>query len=236
MSANHQTWRAIMIPWELIDTTKVPNGKDELRLYRRGTEFSIRIKAHELMNSRIHGSEEILAQMACKKIAQRPEARILIGGLGMGYTASEALKQLGPDHRIVVAEIVPAVVAWNRGPLADLAGRPLEDPRLEVRITDIAQLFKDETTAYDAILMDVDNGPSGLTREGNNWLYTSAGLKAAFRVLLPKGVLAVWSAVPDPAFTRRLSQAGFEAQAVRVRARSGGKGSHHTIWLAVRRG
>lgn len=223
-----------MIPWELIDTARVPTGEDELRLYKRGSEFSIRVNAFELMNSRAHGSEEHLAKLACERIAVRQDARILIGGLGMGFTASEALRQLGPDSRIVVAEIVPAVVKWNRGPLADLAGRPLDDPRLEIRETDIARIITDESKAYDAILMDVDNGPAGLTRKGNQWLYSLPGLKAAFSTLRPKGVLAVWSAVPDPAFTQRLTKAGFEARAVRARALTKGKGSHHTIWLAVR--
>lgn len=221
-----------MIPWTLIETAPVPDGEDELRLYRRGSEFSIRINTYELMNSRIHGSEEMLAELACERLAGRTGVRILIGGLGMGFTAAEALKWIGPDGRVRVAEIVPAVVAWNRGPLADLADRPLEDPRIDVRETDIARILNKEKKAYDAILLDVDNGPAGLTRKGNHGLYTPSGLKAAYNTLRPKGVLAVWSADPDPEFTRRLTRAGFKARAHRVRARSGGKGSHHTIWIA----
>ncbi|MBU0991092.1 MAG: hypothetical protein KJ737_01255 [Proteobacteria bacterium] len=223
-----------MISWELIDKASVPSGEDELRLYKRGREFSIRVNTCELMNSRAHGSEELLAEKACELIAGHSCPRVLIGGLGMGYTAAEALRRLGPDSQVVVAEIVPAVVAWNRGPLADLAGRPLDDPRLVIRETDIARILKDESLPYNAILLDVDNGPSGLTRKGNSWLYTRTGLEAAFRALRPSGVMAVWSAGPDQAFTHRLNQTGFEVKNVRARARDVGKGGHHTIWLAVR--
>lgn len=223
-----------MIPWELLDRVQVSANGEELSLHKRGGDFSIRVNGCELMHSRAHGSEEVLAERACALIAGRPSPRVLIGGLGMGYTASAALRQLGPDSEIVVAEIVPAVVAWNRGPLAELAGRPLEDPRIAVREVDIARILQEEKQAYDAILLDVDNGPQGLTRKGNNWLYTPAGLQAAFGALRPAGVLAVWSAAPDRAFSRRLHQAGFAVQEVAARARAGGKGGRHTIWLAGR--
>lgn len=223
-----------MIPWELIDKADVPDSGGELRLYKHGRDFSIRVDGYELMNSRIHGSEEVLAEMACEVVAGYPKPRILIGGLGMGFTASAALHRMSADSEIVVAEIVPAVVVWNRGPLADLAGRPLDDPRIVVREGDIARIFQDEKQAYDAILLDVDNGPDGLTRKGNSWLYSCVGLNAAHDTLRPQGVLAVWSAGPDQAFTQRLKKAGFKVTENRVRARAGNKGSHHTIWLGVR--
>ncbi|MBU1171182.1 MAG: hypothetical protein KKD44_16605 [Proteobacteria bacterium] len=224
-----------MIPWELLDKAHVPDTIDELCLYKRGNEFSIRVNGHELMNSRIHGSEEILAEKACEIISNRPCPRILIGGLGMGYTAASALRHTGVHSQIEVAEIVPSVISWNRGPLAELAGKPLEDPRILVQETDIARILKNETHAYDAILLDVDNGPAGLTRKNNSWLYGHAGLKAALDALRPTGVLAIWSAGPDQAFTRRLGKAGFEVKEICVRARATGKGSFHTIWLAIRR-
>jgi spermidine synthase len=223
-----------MIPWELIDTAKVPTGEDELRLYKRGDEFSIRVNTCELMNSRAHGSEEVLAESACNMIAGRPEPAILIGGLGMGFTAAAALRHLPEGGRVVFAEIVPAVVSWNRGPLADLAGRPLDDPRIHIMETDVANILQHEKHIWDAILLDVDNGPAGLTRKGNNRLYTPDGLKTAFMALKPSGVLGVWSADPSPPFTQRLKKTGFDVREIRARARSVGKGSHHTIWLAVR--
>jgi spermidine synthase len=222
-----------MIPWELLGCAQVPGGGEELRLYRRGGEFSIRVNSRELMNSRTHGSEDALAELACEKIAGRNRPRVLIGGLGMGYTTAAALRRLGTGARVVVAELVPAVVEWNRGPLADLAGHPIQDARVTVREADVAQILKTERQAYDAILLDVDNGPEGLILKGNDWLYSPNGLNAACAALARAGVLAIWSAGPDHAFTKRLKRAGFEVNEVRVRARSGG-GGRHTIWLAVR--
>lgn len=222
-----------MIPWELLGCAQVPGGGEELSLYKRGGEFSIRVNSRELMNSRAHGSEDALAELACEKIADRHRPRVLIGGLGMGYTTAAALRRLGPGTRIVVAELVPAVVEWNRGPLADLAGHPLQDSRVTVREADVARILREERRAYDAILLDVDNGPEGLILKGNDWLYSPNGLNAAYEALARAGVLAIWSAGPDHAFTKRLRRAGFEVDEVRVRARSGG-GGRHTIWLAVR--
>ena len=223
-----------MVPWEFLDSTPVPGSTDELRLYKRGDEFSIRLDRSELMNSRSHGSEDALAELACARIVDRPRPRVLIGGLGMGYTAATALHRLGADGRVVVAELVPAVVEWNRGPLADLAGRPLENDRVTVRQLDVAEILKAERQAYDAILLDVDNGPDGLTRKGNDWLYSPAGLHASFAALRPAGVLAVWSASDNRAFTERLRAAGFEVEEAHVRARNARKGARHTIWLAGR--
>jgi spermidine synthase len=223
-----------MIPWEFLDSASVPGGKGELRLYKCGDEFSIRLDRCELMNSRMHGSESALAEFACARIADRARPQVLIGGLGMGYTTAAALRRLPADGQLVVAELVPAVVKWNRGPLADLAGRPLEDHRVTVREVDIAQILKEEPRSYDAILLDVDNGPQGLTRASNNWLYSHAGLDAAFASLRPAGVLAVWSAGPDRAFVRRLRDAGFEVDEFHVRSHGPRKGARHTIWLAGR--
>lgn len=222
-----------MIPWELLDTATVPGSGDILTLHRHDRDFSIRVNGLELMNSRIHGSEEALADMACEDLAGISGVRVLIGGLGMGFTAAAALRRLGDDSRVVVAEIVPAVVAWNRGALGDLAGRPLDDPRVDVRETDVGLILKEEKKAFDAILLDVDNGPDGLTRAGNSALYSRTGLERAFDALRPGGVLAVWSAGPDEAFTKRLKKAGFAVRETRVRARAGKKGSHHTIWLGM---
>jgi len=223
-----------MIPWELLDKALVPGNSKELRLYRRGREFSIRVHGCELMNSRAHGSEDALAELACARVADRPRPRVLIGGLGMGYTLASALRRLGASARVVVAELVPEVVQWNRGPLADLAGHPLQDTRVTVREVDVARILQAEHQAYDAILLDVDNGPDGLSLQSNNWLYSPAGLDAAFAALKPEGVLAVWSASPDRSFTRRLRQAGFAVDEVPVRARGQRGGGWHTIWIAVR--
>lgn len=229
-----QSLEVCMIPWQLIDRAQVPGQGGELRLYQRGGEFSIRLDAGELMNSRAHGSEDALAELACARIAVRPGPRVLIGGLGMGYTTAAALRRLGAEAQVLVAELVPAVVRWNRGPLGQLAGRPLHDARVSVCEADVAEVLQAEQQAFDAILLDVDNGPEGLSRKGNDWLYARAGLAAAFAALRPTGVLAVWSAGPDRAFAKRLHQAGFNVNEVRVRARASNKGGRHTIWLAVR--
>jgi spermidine synthase len=223
-----------MVPWEFLDSTPVPGSKEELRLYKRGEEFSIRLGRCELMNSRSHGSEDALAELACAKVAERSRPHVLIGGLGMGFTTAAVLRRLAADAKVVVAELVPGVVKWNKGPLADLAGRPLQNDRVAVREIDVAQVLKAERRAYDAILLDVDNGPEGLVRKGNDWLYSRAGLDAALTTLRPAGVLAVWSATPNPAFAQRLRETGFEVDEVRVRARGSRKGASHTIWLAER--
>jgi spermidine synthase len=222
-----------MIPWELLDSSPVPGSNGNLHLWKRGGEFSIRLNRCELMNSRLHGSEEALAEFACARVVNRSRPQVLVGGLGMGYTTAAALQRLKADCQLVVAELVPAVVKWNRGPLADLAGRPLEDTRVTVREVDIAQILRVEHGIYDAILLDVDNGPEGLTRKRNDWLYSRAGLDAAFAALRPAGVFAVWSASPDQAFAQRLREAGFEVDEVHCRSRGPRRGTRHTIWLAA---
>ena len=222
-----------MIPWTLLDTAAVPGG-GELRLWRRGAEFSIRFGRDELMNSRVHGSEEALAEIACARVANRAKARILIGGLGMGFTLRAALDALRPDAEVVVAELVAAVVAWNRGLLAALAGHALADPRVVLSEGDVADLIGAEPAAYDAILLDVDNGPDGLTRAANDRLYDREELGRARRALRPGGILAVWSAGEDAKFTPRLRKAGFDVEVERVRARGAQGGARHVIWIATR--
>ncbi len=223
-----------MIPWEFLDSAKVPGQKKDLCLYRRGDEYSIRIDGTELMNSRVHASEDSLAEISCNKIAHQHHQHILIGGLGMGYTLAAALRSTEGSAQITVAEIVPTVVEWNRGALADLAGDPLHDNRVTVREIDVATIIKSDHKTYNAILLDVDNGPEGLTRYGNDWLYSGDGLKAAYAALKSAGVLAVWSAGPDKAFLKRMQSAGFNVEEKSVRARGPRGGAHHTIWLAVK--
>lgn len=219
---------------ELIDTAHIPNG-GELRLFREGPHFAIKIAGGgELMHSRMHGSEDKLAEITCTRLAALPAPRVLIGGLGMGFTLAAALKHLGPTAEVVVAELVPGVVEWNRGPLGEHAGNPLRDPRATVHVGDVAQLLKSEQNAYDAILLDVDNGPQGLTHKSNDWLYSPAGLEASMAALRSGGVLAIWSAGPDPMFTIRLKKAKFLVEEVPVRAH-GNKGARHLIWLAKKR-
>lgn len=226
-----------MTPWLLLDTAHVPGqhgAASALRLYRRGDEFSIKAGNCELMNSRVHGSEDALAELGCGRIAGRARPRVLIGGLGMGYTLAAALRQLHDDAEVMVAELVPAVVAWNRGALAHLAGQPLSDARVTVREQDVGEVMRTASRSFDAILLDVDNGPEGLTRKVNDWLYGIEGLDAAYAALRPGGVLAVWSAGSEPVFTQRLYKLGFTVEEVRVRAHAGRQGAWHTIWLASR--
>ncbi len=223
-----------MIPWVQLASTIVPGDGGEMRLYRRGSEFSIRVGTSELMNSRIHGSEDALASLACERLADRNRARVLVGGLGMGFTLAGVLSRVGKQCSVVVAELVPAVVEWNRDQMAEINGAALEDARVTVRESDVANIIRAEKDVYDAILLDVDNGPSALTSKTNDRLYSVAGLRAAFAALSPRGVLAVWSASPDPAFTRRLHKAGFKAEEVRVRARGRAGGSRFIIWIAQR--
>jgi spermidine synthase len=228
-----------MIPWIHIGSAQVPGGS-ELRLMRRGAEFSIKLDGNELMNSRLSGSEQALATLSCARIAARPRPRLLIGGLGMGFTLRAALDALGPPANVDVAEIVPQVVAWARGPMAELFGGILDDTRVHIHEDDvgasIAKAASNRDAAYDAILLDVDNGPDGLSRPGNDRLYDVGGLGMAKVALRPGGVLAVWSSAPDEAFTKRLRKAGFNVEEQRVRAHSGrGRGgARHTIWLAAR--
>jgi len=223
-----------VIPWEEIDRSKVPGGEEEVILRKRGTEFSIRTAHTELMNSRLHGSEDALAELTCSRITRKTGRKLLIGGLGMGYTLAAALQYSGADSLITIAELIPAVIRWNREHLAHLAGNPLADGRVFVQQEDVAETINREKSTWDAILLDVDNGPDGLTRKANDRLYGTSGLKNAFLALRPGGVLSVWSSGADEQFTRRLKQCRFQTEIVTVRARKPGKGGKHTIWLATK--
>lgn len=224
-----------MLPWSLIDTAHIPGGGGSvLRLMQRGAEFSIMLGNNELMNSRLSGSEEALATLSCERLDGRDETRILIGGLGMGFTLRTVLSKIGPKARIVVAELVPEVVAWARGPMAALHGASLSDQRVSILQTDVGRLISSTRAAYDAILLDVDNGPEGLTREANDSLYSLAGLRNARDCLRSEGILAVWSSGPDHSFTERLARAGFRAEEVKVRANGRRGGARHVIWIATR--
>lgn len=225
-----------MSRWELTDQTDIPDGGGELRLFRRDDEFAIRIAGGQgdLMNSRTHGSEDALGSLVAEPLAEVRQARVLIGGLGMGFTLAAALAGLGSDARVTVAELVPGVVGWNQGELGDCANRPLNDRRVQIETVDVRMLIDRPEARWDAIVLDVDNGPEGITHPDNDQLYSFAGLSAAYDALKPGGMLAVWSAFPSPRFRKRLATAGFTVDERRVRAHRG-KGSRHLIWLAVRK-
>ena len=220
-----------MKPRELIGTAKVPGGA-ELRLIRHDGDYVIMLNANELMNSRLGGSEEALAAMTCERLRKRTDPHLLIGGYGMGFTLRAALAGLGPAARVTVAELVPEIIDWARGPMAALTAGCLDDPRVHLVAGDVAAEIGAAPRRYDAILLDVDNGPSGLVRAANDRLYSRQGLAAAKSALGPGGTLAIWSAAPDAGFSRRLKGAGFDVDEVSVRARSNGKGPRHVIWFA----
>lgn len=223
-----------MLPRETIATARIPGG-DTLTLVRHGTDHVVMLGRDELMGTRMRFSEEQLAVLTLEQLG-RPAPRLLIGGYGMGFTLRAALAAMGPDGLVTVAEIVPEIIEWARGPLAELTGDTLDDPRLTIEQWDVAAIIDDAldgtSPAYDAILLDVDNGPDGIVRTGNERLYTRTGLARARDALTPDGLLAVWSAAPDPKFTRRLKDAGFEVEERVVRARPNNKGPRHTIWFA----
>jgi spermidine synthase len=205
-----------------------------LRLMQRGAEFSMMLGQNELMNSRLSGSEEALATLACKRIEAVQRPHLLIGGLGMGFTLRAALTVLDAHARITVAELVPAVVAWARGPMAELFGDSLVDVRASIVTADVIDVIQAHPSAFDAILLDVDNGPEGLIRKANDALYTIKGLARIHRALRPGGVLAVWSSGPNTSFTKRLRDAGFAVNEVGVRATTKRSGAHHVIWFATK--
>jgi len=223
-----------MIPWLQLDTARVPGADVQLRLMQRGAEFSMRLGQNELMSSRLSGSEEALATLACRRIEAVRSPHLLIGGLGMGFTLRAALAVLGSDARIMVAELVPAVIAWARGPMADIFGDSLDDPRASIREADVVDVIRSHDSAFDAILLDVDNGPEGLIRKANDALYDLRGLTAIRRALRPGGVLAVWSSGPNPLFSKRLRAAGFDVNEVAVRATTKRSGARHVIWFATK--
>jgi len=223
-----------VLPWKLLDTADIPGSEGQLRLMQRGTEFTIKLGQNELMSSRLFGSEEALATLACFRIKALAQPRLLIGGLGMGFTLRAALAVLGPQASVTVVELVPAIIAWARGPMAELFGGSLTDPRVELREADVVKTIAADRARYDAILLDVDNGPEGLTRKSNDALYDLSGLRAAYAALRPGGVLAVWSSGPNENFTARLGKAGFAAEAINIRATGTRGGARHVIWIAAR--
>ena len=223
-----------MIPWKLLSRSKTPDNKRELILYQRDTEYSIRVNGQELMNSRMFGSEMMLAELSCPEIAERKNANVLIGGLGMGYTLSAALRLLHSDADVLLAELVPSVVEWNKNVLGSLAGDPLKDSRVTVVIEDVINIINNNTSAFDAILLDVDNGPDSLTQEGNDELYSMSGVAMIHRALRPGGVVAVWSSSPDTGFMQRLNRSSFHVLEKKVRGRTHKKGPVHTIWIATK--
>ncbi len=222
-----------MIPWVHLDTATVPGGRGTLKLMQRGAEFSIMADARTLMNSRTNGSEMALANLACTRFHRRPDCSVLIGGYGMGFTLRAALAELAGDARILVAELVPAVMAWARGPMAGLTAGCLDDPRVIVHEGNVGDVIASRVEAFDAIILDVDNGPDGFSRDANDRLYDLQGLVEARNALRPKGILAVWSAAPDDKFANRLVSAGFSVETVKTRANKG-RGGWHTIWIATK--
>lgn len=223
-----------MKPRQLLGSAIVPGSAQELRLFQRGGDFMIVLDNNELMSSRMSGSEEALAEIACARLRRLGAPRLLIGGYGMGFTLRAALRSLPAQASVVIAELVPEIIAWARGPMADLTAGCLDDPRVRVAQGDVRVLI-DASEGFDAILLDVDNGPDGLTHPENEHLYSLAGLAAARAALRQGGILAIWSAAPDAAFTRRLTRSGFKVEELTVRARSNGKGARHTIWIAEAR-
>lgn len=223
-----------MIPRVLLATAAIPGGGD-LRLFQHGDDFMIVLERNELMNSRMSGSEEALATMTCARLADAQTAHLLIGGYGMGFTLRKALALLGPEATVTVAELVPEIIDWARGPMAAMTAGGLDDRRVRLFPGDVGEMITGVANRYDAILLDIDNGPDGLVRDANNRIYSKTGLGEARAALRPGGVLAIWSAAPDSVFANRLRRARFDVEEVVVRARENGKGPRHVIWFAVKR-
>jgi len=218
--------------WTELGEAPIPDTDKSLFLYRDKDDFFIKISGGgELMSTRKHGSEDALGSLPCKRLENPNAARVLIGGLGMGFTLAAVLKDVGPKAEVTVAELIPEVVEWNRGPLGEHSGYPLNDPRTRVHVGDVAKLLRKSRGCFDVIALDVDNGPEGLTKSANDWLYTMRGIAAAKDALAPNGILSYWSAGPDPAFHDRLRQCGFLVEEITVHAH-GNKGARHKIWLA----
>ena len=218
--------------WSLLGEAPIPGSGQSLFLYQGKDDFFIRLTGgYELMNTRKHASEDALGALPCKRLKQPGSARVLIGGLGMGFTLAAVLDAVGPGAEVTVAELIPEVVDWNRGPLGDCSNRPLDDSRTRVHIGDVAELLRENSAAFDVIALDVDNGPEGMTQKANDWIYSMAGITAAGNALRPGGILAYWSAGPDRKFRDRLGSCGLSVDEIGVRAH-GKKGARHTIWLA----
>jgi spermidine synthase len=223
-----------VITRELLGTAQIPGG-EELKLYAHGRDFIIALDRNELMNTRMRGSEEALATLTLERLKGKSDPHLLVGGYGMGFTLRAALAGMGPQGRVTVAELLPEIIDWARGPMAEVAAGCLDDPRVRLEMGDVADAMLLAPEPFDAILLDVDNGPDGLVRADNNRIYSKSGLHNARRALAPGGVLAVWSAFPDPKFRRRMEDVGFTVEEVEVRARydaqGKGKGPRHVIWF-----
>jgi spermidine synthase len=223
---------------ELIDTVEIPDG-EVLELFQHGRDFMIVLGYNELMSTRMRFSEEQLAEMTLDRL-DKPNPRILIGGYGMGFTLRAALGRLPENAQVVVAEISEKIVEWAKGPMAELTGDCLQDPRLDLKICDVAALIDDANDGtcakFDAILLDVDNGPDGMVRADNNRIYSRTGLGKARDALMPGGVISVWSAAPDHGFRRRMQEARLDVEECSVRSRPNNKGAHHVIWFGKKRG
>jgi spermidine synthase len=218
--------------WTQLGEAPIPDTGQSLFLYQGKDDFYIKVSGgHELMSTRKHGSEDALGSLPCKRLKKTRSARVLIGGLGMGFTLAAVLAEVGLNAEVTVAELIPEVVDWNRGPLGERSGNPLDDPRTKVHIGDVADLLRQSRACFDVIALDVDNGPEGLTKRANDWLYSMQGIIAAQSALAPSGILAYWSAGPDHGFHERLKRCGFLIEEVIVFAH-GSKGARHTIWLA----
>jgi len=218
--------------WTQLDKAPIPGSQKTLTLFKSKDDFHIKVDGGvELMSTRKHGSEDALGALPCKRLMSAESAQVLVGGLGMGFTLAAVLANVGNDARVTVAELISKVVEWNRGPLGEFSGYPVMDPRCDVQVVDVCELIKDHQDVYDVIALDVDNGPEGLTKSGNSWLYSVAGIQSACMALRPGGVLAYWSASEDSTFRSRLQKCGLTADEVRVFAH-GKKGAKHTIWLA----
>ncbi len=219
--------------WLLIDRSTTPDGEAVIELIQKGQEFVICVDGRELMGSYAHQSEDVLAEIAIARFDPPREPRVLVGGLGLGFTLASALRATGEGAEVVVAELVPAIVEWNRGRLGEFAKRPLDDPRTRVHLGDICALLEASEGAWDVVLLDVDNGPKSLTKPENGWLYTAQGLEAAHRSLRAGGVLGVWSARPNRSFARRMERAGFVVDEIEIEPRPG-MAQRHVVWTGVR--
>jgi len=223
-----------VIDHDLLGTARVPGDLAELRCFHFNGEYSIWVDGNELMSSHTHGSEQALAELSLARLGHRVAPRLLIGGLGMGFTLGRALALVDPHAQVEVAELVPEVVAWNRDLYGHFAGHPLRDPRTRLIVGDVAAALSAATGAYDAVMLDVDNGPARLSRADNDDLYAERGLATARNALRPGGVLAVWSTDDNAVFDARLRRSGFVVKKHTVRSRRT-HGSQRTIWVAVRR-
>jgi spermidine synthase len=220
--------------WNQLGTAAIPGSDKILMLFQDKDDFHIKISGGiELMNTRLHGSEDALGYLPCKALEKTESARVLVGGLGMGFTLASVLAHIGAQAEVDVAELIPEVVEWNRGPLGAISGYPLNDQRTRVQITDVAKILRANKACYDIIALDVDNGPDGLTKSSNDWLYTAAGIHCVRTALKPKGIVSYWSAAPDSKFNQLLKSCRFRVEEKKVYAH-GKKGARHTIWLAYK--